>query len=212
MRYVPTLFVVAAFLFNVITAILGINKLSPKLRWTLLVIGFVLALIAGFLTWDQQQSENYMQDAILKIAIAQGIDLDQTPKDLADKSLKKQLGIEATHLSQEILVFLDSAPKSPLLWPPPDDQETRNKMFTEEVESTRIYMQSYDKQFAARTLSLEDRLTKLHLAGFRRDQVDTFEHPTNTLGIREVAQTLGRIGQTLLAEANEVQRKPTTNQ
>jgi hypothetical protein len=72
---VPVYFVVAAFLFNALTGIWGINNLSLKRYWSLVVVGLILAFAAAWQTAGQlhdadadkqaaQSQENKLQDQL----------------------------------------------------------------------------------------------------------------------------------------------------
>ena len=189
--------VAMAFLFNVIVGIFGISNLSLLWKCLLIAVGLVLTVATWYVTLRQSRADEEQKDLIRRIAIANGIDINQPIQQLAEQSLKKQLGNEAVEISREIFELLAARPA--------DAPRSRDHDWDEagriDEQNTRTLMNAYDQRFTGKTLSLRNRLLQLKLVEFDSSDLSMFEHPTNPLGIRHVASALGKVGQTLLAEA-----------
>src|SRR5438270_12708469 len=198
--HLPATIVAVAFFYNAVVGILGMNKTTWPRVAALIVGGLLLALFAGWLSIQQAQETKDTLELLRRVAIANGINPNQTTESLAEKTIKKQLGTEAMNLSDAIFAFLkdnnafqSAAPR----------KETWDADIKREMEKSRKLVEDYNKEFLAKTLSLADRIEKTKVGAIDHSQMRTFENPTNPGGMQIVAATLGRLGNTLLQEAAE---------
>lgn len=103
----------------------------------------------------------------------------------------RELATEATEISQRIFIFLGE--RNPY---PTDTMDREAGWQSRIMEESRRFMADYDRQFGATVVRLHDELKK---AGIEADRLEQFyDHPTNPLGIREVALALGAIGERII--------------
>lgn len=100
---------------------------------------------------------------------------------------------ECRHLSQEILQFLSDRQRAE-----PDLPSSKRDWHKRTNESIRCHQETvslYHQRFGARVIALYETLKEI---GHSDSELDFFyEHPTNALGIREVGQRLGALGERL---------------
>ena len=199
--------VVGSLLFNIVVGILGMNTRNKVIITILGLTGMLLTLFVAVSTAQQSHQLNTQaSDAsqsnglIRRIAAAQGININQPIESLATKSIERQLGSEAVNLSNEILGFVaknsDLTQFTPSRDPSKFDEDTKLEM-----QNFSRYMNLYNEGFLARSLSLLDRIKASKVYDLSTIDERSFTNPVNTFGINEVASTLGRVGYTLLHNA-----------
>jgi hypothetical protein len=168
-------------------------------------LGFILAGLAGWISVKQTIESNKTGNVLKLIAVANGIDPDQTIESLAAKTLEKQLGTEAVALSQEIFKFIDENNIFQTIILRPDSWNEDVKRM---LDNNNKIMRLYDEKFSTKSLLLLDIIKKTGAVKVV-DRIDEiyFEYPTNPNGIREIANALERIGNTMLYEATEKVKK-----
>lgn len=169
---------ISDWLFEQLADALGITSptISQVIHWAILW-GPVLAFpVAIYLVW--RVSIRRTPQVVPVTGSARHADAD--------------LGEEMVQTSQAILELLGQAKRLEPLLPRTetcDDADARSR-------HSRMLMADYDQEFSAKALWLLDEAVRRGYAvgeGGRRRA----EHPTNPLGIREVATTLGVLGQGL---------------
>jgi hypothetical protein len=183
-------------LFNVIVGVYGMNNMTWKRTSFAVGFGFLLAVGAGYSSWVQGTGSDRNDNLLKDIAIANGIDPNQTPQELANQEIEKKLGGEATSLSAEIFAFLN---QQNAFFVPSQGAQTWGAYTDNLQKQSDQLMADYDSKFTARVLSLADRVQKTKIYPLSNGDMMSFTDPTNPLGIRQNAETLGRMGDTLLS-------------
>lgn len=184
--------------FNAYVGISGMNYLTRKKTILLTLFGLFLTIMAVWQIAQQSKENKENRQLMEKIAIANGIEPERDSESIALQVLKRQLGAEAIKLSEDIFIFLSNHNTTPSI-------ETLQKLSTEEItqkfqDDNRKLMSQFDLTYSTKALSLIDRLQKIKFTSYEQTKVVFFRHPSGALGIREVANTLGAIGHTLISE------------
>ena len=102
---------------------------------------------------------------------------------------------EAARTSQDIFQFLADRKRAEPSWVQGGGHEEWQRSSDEHLRHSFETMALFDQRFGARVLALHQTLRKNGLSD--EDQEFRYRHPTNPLGIREVAQHLGEMAERL---------------
>ncbi len=112
------------------------------------------------------------------------------PKEKEHETPEQTLGRKCAILSKDMFTFLQEWGQKE---PPSPKRETWSEDVDKSIRLSQERMLDYSRNFGGRVISLHDQLAEL---GIRDNEIDrTYEHPTNPIGVKILAERFGAIAE-----------------